>query len=84
MAFPKWTWPDWREAPRGTRFRNIQTGRTGTLIGPARNRHNGAVVVWDEQPFRVRSVDGEPGHVHFVGIARDAEPINPTQTKGNK
>lgn len=75
MAFPTFTWPDWKSAPRGTRFRHLQTGKTGTLIGPARSAHNGAIVIWDERPFPVRSVDGEEGHVYFVGIARDAEPI---------
>jgi hypothetical protein len=75
MAFPTFTWPDWQKAPRGTRFRHLQTGATGTLIGPARTANNGAIVIWDERPFPIRSVDGEEGHVFFVGIARDAEPI---------
>lgn len=77
MTFPTFTWPDWCKASRGTRFRNNQTGRTGVLIGPARNAHNGAIVVWDNPPYpnAIRSVDGEPGHVYFVGIARDATPL---------
>jgi len=75
MAFPTFTFPEWRECPRGTRFVHNMTGKTGTLIGPAKAKHNGAIVVWDERPFPVRSVDGEPNHVFFVGIARDATRI---------
>lgn len=75
MALPTFTWPNWKSAPSGTRFRHVRTGRTGVLIGPAKNPHNGAIVKWDESPFPTKSVDGEPGHVFFVGIARDAEPI---------
>lgn len=75
MAFPVFTWPDWKTAPRGTRFRHLRTGRTGTLIGPARSPHNGAIVVWDFRPFPVRSVTSEPDQVYFVSIASDAEPI---------
>ena len=76
MAFPIFTWPDWQQAPRGTRFRHNQTGHTGTLIGPARSGHNGAIVVWDYRPVPVRSVTNEPDQVYFVGIARDATRID--------
>jgi hypothetical protein len=82
MAFPRFTWPDWKDAPSGTRFKHNRTGRLGTLVGPAKNAHNGAIVVWDDRPFPVRSVDGEEGHVNFVGIARDASPLDPSATVG--
>lgn len=75
MSFPVFTWPNWRKAARGTRFQHNLSGKTGTLIRPARGRHNGAIVVWDEYPFPVRSVDGADGHVYFVGIASDATPL---------
>lgn len=83
MTPPIFTWPDWKTAPRGARFRHNQTGRTGTLIGPARSKSNGAIVVWDERPFPVRSVDGEDGHVFFIAIAREATPITDTK-KGTR
>ena len=47
MGFPTFTWPDWKQAKTGTKFVHIRTGRTGTLIRPGRNPHNGAIVVWD-------------------------------------
>lgn len=75
MTRPTFTWPDYKKAPRGTRFRHNRTGKLGTFIGPAKTGHNGGIVVWDDRPFPVRSVDGEEGHVFFVGIARDATPI---------
>lgn len=75
MESPTWTWPDWRKAPSGTRFRHNQSGRLGTYIGPAKNRNNGAIVVWDNTPFPVRSVDGEPGHVFCVAPARELTPL---------
>jgi hypothetical protein len=74
MSFPTFTWPNWRrEAKQGQRFRNTQTGATGTFIKPSPNRHNGAIVIWDvpngRPPFRD---DGKP--VNAVGFATWAEP----------
>ena len=76
MSFPSYSWPDWSIAPRGTRFRDIRSGREGTLIRPASCGHNGAIVEWDEYRFPVRSVTSEPNQVYFGSIAREAEPID--------
>jgi hypothetical protein len=78
-GLPEWTWPDWRSAPRGTRFRHNRTGRTGTFIQPSRARNNGAIVVWDDHPFPTPPNRWElhdvPNSRCFVAIAREATPI---------
>ena len=82
MTFPTFTWPDWKQAPRGTRFRHNMTGKTGTLIGSARTTNNGAIVVWDDVPFRIRRpvLNEVENSVFFIGIARDATPIPTEET----
>ena len=50
---PTWTWPEWRKAKPGTRVRHNRTGRTGTFVRPNKNRHNGAIVDWDDVGFGV-------------------------------
>jgi hypothetical protein len=72
MGLPVWTWPDWRTARPGTRFRHNRSGRTGTFIGPSKVRNNGAVVVWDDipdMPFH------SGGKANFVTIGYDATPL---------
>jgi hypothetical protein len=77
----EWTWPDWRDAPSGSRFRHNRSGRTGTFIRPAASRSNGAIVVWDDRPFPVRAVASDvPDSAHFVAIAREATPITEEQS----
>lgn len=73
MGFPTFTWPDWRKAPAGTKFRDTRNGRTGVLIGPSKNRHNGALVRWDADPNN--PFINPDKTVNFVSIAVYAEPI---------
>jgi hypothetical protein len=63
------TWPNWRKAPEGTRFRHVRSGATGTFVKPARNRHNGAIVVWDPRPPFTT-----PHRANVVAPAFDLEP----------
>lgn len=77
MSLPIWTWPDWKTAPEGTRFRHNRTGRLGTFIRPSKTANNGAIVVWDDRPFKTRDVVTDiPGSTYFVAIAREATPIS--------
>ena len=62
---PTWTWPEWRQAKAGTRFRHNQSGATGTFVKPSRVRNNGAVVRWD----------GTDRDTCVVSPARDLSPI---------
>jgi len=76
MSFPTFTWPDWRKAKPGTRFRDTRNGATGTFVRPSKDRHGGGLVKWDAQPGNP-FVDPEKV-VNYVTIARDAEPLEPT------
>jgi hypothetical protein len=69
-GLPVWTWPDWRKAKPGTRFRHNRSGATGTFIKPSKSRHNGAIVHWDNNPFG--DADRES---YVVAPARDLTPI---------
>jgi hypothetical protein len=62
------TWPDWKKAAPGTRVRHVQTGATGTFVKKDKNRHNGAIIDWDDTGFGVSR-----GNV--VSAAYDLEPI---------
>lgn len=48
------SWPNWRKAPAGTRVEHVRTGATGTFVKPARCKHNGALVDWDDRGFGVQ------------------------------
>lgn len=77
MSAPTWTWPDWRKAPSGARFTHNRSGRAGTYIQPARSAHNGAIVVWDDDPFRANRspvLADVPGSVYVVAPARELTP----------
>lgn len=64
------TWPDYREATTGQRFRVIKTGRTGTVVKVADPRADfGLVVDWDDVGFGI--VRGR-----VVSPAYNLEPIN--------
>lgn len=60
------TWPDWKQAQPGTRVEHVRSGRTGTFVrvgGQPGQKHNTAVVDWDDVGFginRGRTVD--PAH----------------------
>ena len=41
MAFPTFTFPEWRECPRGTRFVHNMTGKTGTCTDYQSANHMG-------------------------------------------
>jgi hypothetical protein len=75
MGLPKWTWPNWRDAPEGTRFVNNRTGRRGTLVGASPNRNNGARVRWDDRGM----FPGEGQVVNLVAPAREARPLTPEE-----
>lgn len=61
-------WPDWRKAKPGTRVRVVATGRTGTFVKPSTNKHNGAIVDFDDTGFGIQR-----GYV--VAAAYELEPI---------
>lgn len=65
---PTWTWPNWRLAPPGTRFSHNQSGRLGTFVCPSQNRHNGAIVDWDDVGFGIT-------RANVVSPARDLTPL---------
>ncbi len=48
------TWPNWRKAKPGTRVRMVRNPAIeGTFVRPSKNRHNGAIVDWDDRGFGV-------------------------------
>lgn len=65
------TWPDWKQAEEGQRFRHVRTGRQGTFVRVSPSKSNGAIVDWDPTPFS----GGKPVRANVVAPAFDLEPV---------
>lgn len=62
------TWPDWKQAKPGTRVEHVRSGRQGTFVKCSRNRHNGAIIDWDDTGFGV-------SRANCVAPAFDLRPV---------
>jgi hypothetical protein len=68
------TWPNWRDAPPGTRVEHVRSGATGTFVKPSKARNNGAIIDWD--PIEIAGgipIGTRRGYV--VAAAFDLRPI---------